>query len=231
MDSTHKKIRHTLSKKKPGNLIFSSDFRALGTSAAVKKALSRLAREGVVSRLSQGVYYIPKTDPVLGPLRPSAEEVVQTIARKERIKLRPSGANALHRLGLTTHVPTYFVFISYGCPGFFSWGKLKFRFKTTTRKKLSTIGKISSLVIQALEELGIDQIDPDTERKIGKLLLQETPKHLQHDLTLSSTKISDYIVKLLRKQDNDQMVTPIGGAKKGFPGSVRTGGRDKSKSD
>lgn len=141
----------------------------------------------------------------MGELRPAADEVVKMLARKEKIRVRPAGTYALHRLGLTTQVPTKLVYITDGHPRQFKLGKLQIKFKATTAKKLSTSGKISSLVIQALDEIGTDKIDDMTKTKILELLRKEDPRKLKHDLALAPAKINDYIFRLLKKQENDRM--------------------------
>lgn len=207
MEKTHTYIENRISKKKQGELIFPTDFRGYGTEGAIKKALSRLAQEGTLKRLAHGIYYIPKIDPVLGELRPGAEEVVKLLAKKEKIKVRPAGAYALHRLGLTTQVPTKLVYITDGNPRQFKLGKMQIKFKATAPKKLGTVGKISGLVIQALEEIGTTNVDPATESKILDFIQQEDPKKLMHDLALAPAKVNDYLVKLMKKQHaNDRMV-------------------------
>jgi hypothetical protein len=205
MEKTHTHIEDSLSRKGEGDLIFSTDYRGIGTEDAIRKALSRLAHTGQVKRLTHGIYYKPKVDPVLGELRPGADEVVKMLAQKERIKVRPSGAHALNRLGLTTQVPTKLVYITNGNSKQFKLGKLQIKFKATSPKKLETIGEISSLLIQALEEIGTENIDAVTERKILELLVKEQPDKLRHDLSLAPAKVNDYIVRLLKKQENDRM--------------------------
>lgn len=87
---------------------------------------------------------------------------------------------------------------------------MQITFKATTSKKLSTVGKISSLVIQAIEEIGTENVNATTETKIQELLRKEDPKKLKHDLALAPAKVNDYIVKLLKKQDNDRMAEANG---------------------
>ncbi|MEI8058797.1 MAG: DUF6088 family protein [Ferruginibacter sp.] len=205
MEKTHTHIEQVLSRKKKGELIFLTDFRGTGTEDAIKKTLSRLTLAGKVKRLAYGIYYIPKTDPILGELRPSAEDVVKMVAKKEKIRVRPSGAYAIHRLGLTSQVPTKLVYITDGAARQFKLGKLQIKFKPTTPKKLSTIGEISSLLIQALEEIGTEKIDEVTEMKIFELLKKEDLKNLKHDLTLAPAKVHDYIIKLLKRDENDRV--------------------------
>lgn len=193
-------IERLLSRKKSGNLIFLSDFRGIGTEAAIKKALSRLVQKGVLKRAAHGIYYIPKIDPVLGELHPGGEEVAMMLAKKEKIRIRPAGAFALNKLGLSTQVPTRLVYITDGPPRQLKMGKLEIKFKATSHKKLATTGKISALVIQALEELDLNNIDESRTTRIKQLLLTEDPKKLKHDLTLAPARIHDYIVKLLNEK-------------------------------
>lgn len=208
MEQTQTYIRNSLSRKKPGELIFPRDYRGHGTEAAIKKALSRLVGEGKLRRLSHGIYYLPKVDPVLGEVRPRADEVARMIAKKEKIRIHPTGAYALHRLGLTTQVPTKLVYITDGPSKKFRIGQLPVVFKATSHKKLSMKGKISSLVIQALEELSTPDLDAVTRQKIRQLLVKENPKTLKHDLSLAPAWINDFIVNLLKKRDeNDRMAT------------------------
>lgn len=200
MEKVHPYIERSIAKKKKGNLFFPSDFRGIGTDVAVKQSLSRLTKKGVIKRLAQGIYYVPKIDPVLGEVKPGADEVIYMLARKEKIKIKPAGAFALHQLGLTTQVPTKRVYITDGADRQFSLGKLRVKFKRTTPKKLERKGKISSLVIQAVEELGVTNIDKVTASKMRALLQKENLATLKHDLGITSIKVSDYIVKLMKEK-------------------------------
>lgn len=77
-----------------------SDFVDLPPSA-VATALSRLAREGVLQRVSKGVYYRPRQTS-LGPSLPAASGVAaQTLGAP----LHPAGLNAANVLGLSTQNP------------------------------------------------------------------------------------------------------------------------------
>jgi hypothetical protein len=207
MEETKHHIEHSLSRRKPGEILFISDFRGIGAETAIRKSLSRLTQKGRLRRLAQGIYYLPKTDPVLGDLLPSAEEVAEKVAEKEKVHIYPTGVYALNRLGLSTQVPTKLVYLTDGVPRLLTIGKMKVRFKPTTPKKLALKGPISRLVILALDELDIRQPDPERDQKLRSLLRQEDPKKLKHDLQLAPGRTHDYIVKLLKAPSNDGMVT------------------------
>lgn len=210
MITTHAHIETAISKRKPGELIFPTDFRGKGTEGAIKKALSRLVTKGKLNRLAHGIYFVPKVDPVFGTIYPPAEEVANMIAKKEKVRIRPAGAYALHQLGLTTQVPTRLVYITDGVSRNLKVGKTTIKFKATSNKKLSTKGKVSGLLIQALEELDIDKMDTRIELKIRELLKKEDTRNLKHDLSLAPARINDYIVKLLKREHNDQMASVNG---------------------
>lgn len=199
MESTHTYIEHAISRKKPGELIFAADFRGKGTEAAIRKTLSRLVSKGRLKRATQGVYYVPKIDPLLGELHPGPQQIAEKIAQKEKVRIRPTGVQALNMLGLSTQVPMKIVYITDGVPRLLKIGRATVRFKATTSKKLSAKGELSGLIILALEEMDLKNISKEQEKRILDLLLKENPKHLQHDLTLAPARIHDYIVKLLKK--------------------------------
>ena len=203
-------IEHSLSKKKPGEILFISDFRGTGPETAIRKSLSRLTKNGKLRRVAQGIYYVPKTDPLLGELLPSAEQVAQKLAEKEKVHIYPTGVYALNRLGLSTQVPTKLVYLTDGVPRLLTIGKMKIRFKATTPKKLALKGPISRLVILALDELDIRRPDPERDQKLRGLLQQEDPKNLKHDLRLAPGRTHDYIVRLLQTPSYDAMVTTHG---------------------
>ncbi len=205
MEKTNTYIERLISKEKAGELVFISDFAGSGTDAAIRKSLSRLAQKGKLRRIAQGIYYIPKTDPLLGELYPSAEEVARKVAEKERVHIHPTGIYAMNKLGLSTQVPMKLVYLTDGVQRLLTIGKVKVKFKATTRKKLSLKGEISRLVILALEEMDTTQIDFASEKKLRELLRNEDPKKLKHDLSLATGKVHDYIVKLLKTTTNDGM--------------------------
>lgn len=71
------------------------------TPAAATKALARLAKKGVLTRVGKGLYFAPK-DTLLGKSRPSQMAIaIKTLEGRTR----PTGASAANLLGLSTQVP------------------------------------------------------------------------------------------------------------------------------
>jgi hypothetical protein len=138
-------------------------------------------------------------DPLLGELTPAPEAVAEQLAEREKVRIRPTGAFALHKLGLTTQVPTRLVYLTDGHPRKFEIGKATVEFKATTPKKMSLSGEISGSLILALEGLELNKIDDNTEKRIKFLLQLEKQEVLQQDLQLAPGKVYDYLTRLLKQ--------------------------------
>jgi len=199
--SIHKQIAKILKKLPKGSLIFPSQFLEIGSETAIKMSLSRLVKENVVERLAHGIYINPKIDPLLGKIYPPIEEIAKAIAQRDKVNIKPAGAYALNRLGLSTQVPMNYVYVTDGTARNIKIGKRKIKFKATVPKKLATKGPISGLVIQALEELGPREITPEILDKIIHLLKKETPTLLKHDAKLTSAWIARLFYDILQHKN------------------------------
>ncbi|QDW24318.1 type IV toxin-antitoxin system AbiEi family antitoxin domain-containing protein [Pedobacter sp. KBS0701] len=201
MPSIHSNIENSIKRYKRGELVFPVDFRGKGNHDAVKKTLSRLAQEGILRRLGHGIYVLPKKDPIFGEILPSAEQVAISLAKKDQVRIKPAGAHALHKLGLSMQVPTKLVYLTDGTAREIKIGKNIIKFKATTPKKLSLKGTYSSLIILALEELGLDNIDEAMERRLKELLKLENAQTLNQDLKKATVQVAEYITKLIIADD------------------------------
>jgi hypothetical protein len=199
MKSIEKQIEKSITTKRKGTLFLPDDFLSYGSSEAIRKALGRLEDKKIIIRVSQGIYVQPKISKLIGPLTPSAEEVAEAIAKRDKIRTIPTGSYALNALGLSSQVPMKIVLLTDGSPREIKVGKRSIKFKRTTPKNLMAKGKISRLVIQALKEIGIGKIRIEEEHKILELLKKENVKDLKHDIALAPV----WIQKLMKKALTD----------------------------
>ena len=197
MQSVESKIKKSISKKELGELVFPDDFRGLGSPEAIRLALHRIEKEGYIKRVAQGIYVRPKTSKYAGEVLPTAEEIARAIAKRDKIRLVPTGVYALSALGLSTQVPMKLVFLTDGAPREIKLGKRSIKLKKTTPKNLSAKGEISRLVIQALREIGKDQLTAEEEAMIIALLKKEDQKDLLHDIELAPVWIQKIMEKSL----------------------------------
>lgn len=197
--STTQIITDTIKAKPAGELFFPSDFRFAGSEAAIKMALSRLVKEKTIKRVAHGIYYIPAYNPLVGDVLPSLDKIAEAIAKRDHVTIKPAGSYALNKLGLSTQVPMRQVYISNGPHRTIKVGKGEIRFKSASHRKLALQGKISSLVILALDELGPQSVDDVMREQIREVLKNEDPEILAADAKLATAWIHDFLYKLVKK--------------------------------
>jgi hypothetical protein len=202
MKSIEKQIEKSITTKRKGTLFIHDDFLSYGSYEANRKALGRLEDKKIIIRVSQGIYVQPMISKLIGPLTPSAEEVAEAIAKRDKIRTIPTGSYALNALGLSSQVPMKIVLLTDGSPREIKVGKRSIKFKRTTPKNLMAKGKISRLVIQALKEIGIGKIRIEEEHKILELLKKENVKNLKHDIALAPVWIQKIMKKALTDGQN-----------------------------
>ncbi|MDN5215356.1 DUF6088 family protein [Fulvivirgaceae bacterium BMA12] len=197
--SVEKSIINKLKKGPKGKIIFPSHFPLIGTPTSTRQAFKRLCDKGILIRLTHGIYLYPKVDESFGIIYPTIEKIAQVIAKRDHARIIPTGTYALHKLGLSTQVPLNIVFLTDGAPRSIKIGKQSIKFKKTTPKNLATKGKISSLVIQALREIGKDNTTSAQIKKITHLLQNEKMGMVEHDARLAPVWIAKILLGALNE--------------------------------
>ena len=203
MDTRHisakDKIINRIQQLLPGSILFAQDFLSDGSSEAIRQQLTRLVKAGVLKRLSQGIYLIPKKLGSHGLLLPNAEEVASALARRDKTRIIPTGEVALSKLGLSTQVPLNYVYLTDGPSRVINIeeteGKTGYTitFKHASPKNFALRGKISGQVIQALKAIGEKNLTEEVLDKIQSLIMRENMDDLNHDLTIAPAWISKLI--------------------------------------
>jgi len=197
--SIDKQILTKAKKAKRGSLFFIDDFLVFTNYKAISKALERLVNKNEIIRIARGIYSLSVIDPILGEIKPSTEDIAKAIAKKERARIIPSGALALNALGLSNQVPMNVVYLTDGSPRKISLGKRTILFKKTSAKNLILRGEISTLVIQALKEIGNGNLTKDEEQIVLNHLRKEEINNLKHDIRFAP----EWIRKIMRKVLNE----------------------------
>jgi len=192
--SIHQQVLEQVTHTKGGKILFPVDFRGSGTDSAIKMSLSRMVQDGYLVRLSHGIYFKP-----LGRKMnqmPTPEQIAFAIAEREKIRIKPAGNYAIYQLGLTTEMPKELTFITDGEPRRIQIGDNLIIFKSTTPKKLSMRGPIISLLMQALEHIGKDNITSAIEKKAKDSLQKEDPRYFQNDIKNAPAWIYNLLIKI-----------------------------------
>jgi hypothetical protein len=142
IQSIHSQIVTILERLPKGSLVFPAQFLEIGSESAIKMSLSRLAKENKVERLAHGIYFVPKVDPMLGKVYPPIEEVAKAIAERDKVNIKPAGAYALNRLGLSIQVPMNFVYLTDGAARSIKIGKTRSSLRQRCQK--SSLPKVPS---------------------------------------------------------------------------------------
>lgn len=195
MKSIESQILTQIESLPKGELLFPADFQYIGSSEAVRLGLFRLNKAGVIRRIAKGIYVRPKKSELIGELLPSIEEIADAIAKRDKMRMIPSGSYALNALGLSTQVAMNLVILTDGSPRSIRIGNRIIKFKKASPKAFLAKGKISRLVIQALKEIGKGKLTKEDEDKILDLLRKEDSEDLKHDISLAPV----WIQKIMQK--------------------------------
>ncbi|SEW44551.1 DUF6088 family protein [Chitinophaga arvensicola] len=200
MASTKVEIKEIVATGGAGRIYFAEDFMDIANNEQVRLALSRLTKEGILLRLSQGIYVYPKNDPIVGTVRPGIDEIAQAVATRQQIKILPTGAEALNKLGLSTQVPMRAVYRTDGPSQKIKLDNFVIEFKRVSARKMSYQGKLSSLVISAVEELGKEKITDAIKGKLKLVLKLENRVVLMNDLKRVPHWIATVILPLVNEE-------------------------------
>ena len=106
-----KQIRERIELQGENTLYRVLDFADLNNDGLVTRALSRLEKEGMLVRISQGIYLYPMRNR-FGILKPSIDDIAVAIAQKDKAGIIPSGLTALNKLALSTQVTMNAVYLT-----------------------------------------------------------------------------------------------------------------------
>lgn len=164
------KIKQRIVGKGRGAIFAPADFLDIGSRASVDQALSRLADQGVIRRLTRGLYDYPKQSPRFGLLSPSADDIARAVARKDSQVLQPSPAMAANQLGLSTQVPSKPTYMTDGPTRTKRVGRQVIQFRNASSKTLVGAGQKTGAVFQALRYVGKDRVDDQVISKLADAL-------------------------------------------------------------
>ena len=180
-----KEIRNTIDSNGPNKIYMVSDFAHLNNDGLVTRALSRLEKEGVLIRLSQGLYLCPSRNK-FGVLRPSIEDIAYAIAEKDKARIIPSGLTALNKLGLSTQVTMNAVYLTDASARELTIGNRKIIFKRSAPRNFAYKTDLFPLIVAAMKELGKDNVT-DEQVAIIKQAIEKygSPDEIKYDYSIA----------------------------------------------
>ena len=201
--SLEKRIHGLIKKKGRGVFLFASDFTNLGEQKTINKALERLAKEGTIIRISRGVYYYPKIDKVLGlgVLYPTLEDIAESIAKRDKARIVPTGIYALNRLGFSTQIPMNIVYLTDGSERKLNLSNgTSIQFKYTAPKNLAFHSQLAMLLTFAFKTLGKENITPEILAHTKELLAKDDKNVIEQDYKLMPAWVSSIVKSLYAEE-------------------------------
>lgn len=196
-------IRNRIKRDKAGTLYFISDFAQHGNDVFISRLLSECVDDGLLLRISNGIYYKP-IETKFGVLYPSVGELVKAIARRDNAQILPTGATAENRLGLSTQVPTRYVYLTSG-----SARKIVLRGQTITLKRsvprnFACKNDFIAVLIQALKSIGKDNVTEEHKQTIAALLQKYLDKNTYvDDLKTAPIWVRKLIYEIIKQNENE----------------------------
>jgi hypothetical protein len=195
-----KQIEQKIQALPKGTLLLIDDFIEEYDYETARKVLQRLTIDGQLMRLNRGIYFIPKKDNLLGILKPNAEQIAESIAKRDKARIIPTGSFALHKLGLTTQVPMNVVYLTDGSPRKIKVGNQNITFKKTSPRNLAIKHYLSGLIIQGLKEIGEGKVNASHVSQIKNIIGKS---HEEPQIKLNMRYAPVWIQKIVLKILND----------------------------
>lgn len=187
------KVKSSIYGNGRGWVFSPNDFLAFGSLKTIHQTLLRLNKAGFIRKLGRALYDYPRMHEKIGMLPAGIEQVAKAIARRDNIKILPSGAYAANMLGLSDQVPGRVVYLTDGPARRIKLGKTQIIFRKTTPKNMATAGTPAGLVIQALKNIG----KKHTDKIILAKLRDRIPKKDWPMLRKSAKFAPDWIRKVI----------------------------------
>ena len=202
MQSIQNKILARIRGRGRGCAFSSKDFLDLGNRNSVDKALSRLCNQGIIRRVSTGIYDFPRKDEELGgKLSPDIHQVAHAIARKNGVRIQPSGAQAANLLGISTQVPAQIVYLTNGKSRTVKVANRTLIFKRVEPREMQPGSDISFLVTQALRYMGRDQVGKNVIDYLRRQLSESDRKKLLKEAQYLEDWIWEAARRIATKQE------------------------------
>jgi hypothetical protein len=190
-------VKKRLQDSKDGAVFIPSDFFDIAEAVRINKCLDRLEKTGDLQRVMRGIYVKPRFSELLNkdvPLR--SDDIAKAKARNYGWTIVPYGDTALNMLGLSTQVPTVWLYVSDGPYKTYEADGMTLKFKHTDNKnELINISYKTALVVQALKALGKVNITDKELRSISRLLTENE----KAQMLMEAKRVTAWVYELIRK--------------------------------
>lgn len=175
----------------------STDLAGRFARQQIDNALSDLAEDSKIRRISRGLYDYPRFSNLLQKiLSPDIDQVAYAYARKFNWRIEVSGESALNLLGLSTQIPAQYVYLSDGPSKSYDVMGVQLTFKKSSLKDIGFKHRESALIVQALKALGKEHLSESVFAKIREQLAKKSLAKILRDTQGSTGWIYEAIKKI-----------------------------------
>lgn len=172
------------------------DFLDLGSRTAIDKALSRLVKDGLLRRISKGLYDLPRMSSFLNRLvPPNVDAAIKALARRDDKKFMPDGIVAANSLGLTNAVPAKITYLTNGTTRILNLGGRTVQIKHAKKHLMPWLKRPGLTVVLALDWLG-KQVVSNSEIIIN-ILRSHLPDYVKQDLVKGIDLLPSWMAKIV----------------------------------
>jgi hypothetical protein len=133
------------------------------------------------------------------PAVPSPDELAQAWAKKNGLRLMPSGAYAANLLGLSTQVPAKIIYYTNGRTKTLTLGPYSIRLLNRGPKTMDVQGRVSALVLQALRYVGKDGVTADMVARLRRVLSKRDRAELAQTLSQAPAWMKPVLQQIIDK--------------------------------
>lgn len=196
-------VKKKITKFERGHIFSADSIHVEGSRLAINKSLSRLAEEGKIRRIHNGVYYKPQYSRFIKgkTLPPNINEAIRIITKRNNETIQIHGAVAANRLGLSTQVPMNKVFHTNGISREIVLGGSKVKFiHTENSKLLQYAGTKVGWAISALYYLGKELVNEEVIHQIASHLNDEEFEKLVH------ANLTGWMKETITRVNNERII-------------------------
>lgn len=188
MTATTNNIADRINQMEKGTIFFPSDFMEISTTDAIRQTLSRMVKKGVIRRIAQGIYCVPRDNKFLGlEIMPTSDEIARRIAERDMVKIVPTGDTALNQTGLSTQLPANTVYLTNGARkqiALSNGNKIIFR-ESNELRIFEFTSRLMMLIVSAMRTIGENFITDSQIEKLKELLNNVSKPDYNHDIVLA----------------------------------------------
>jgi len=200
MESIEDKIIQRIKEKHPRWAFFKNDFGDIGNLGTIDRSLRRLEDKGLIRRLQRGLYDTPKHSELLKKeLRPDIHQAAKALARKFGWQIQPTGNTALNALGISTQIPTKYIYLCNGRSITYNIGDIELEFKKRALKEIRFKHSESGLLVQALKALDKKTLNDKDIETIRENFPPEIRDRILEDTMYTTSWIYEAIKNIFKK--------------------------------